>query len=211
MTEQTGLSISTILDMGRVMPVIVIDKVADAVPLADALLEGGLTTIEITLRTPAALGAIEAIAHNRPEICVGAGTVLGPDNAKAAKEAGASFAVSPGATARLIDGCAGVGLPLLPGAASLSEIMLLLEAGFTAVKFFPAMAAGGPSFVKSMASPLPQVTVCPTGGITAASAPDWLSLPNVRCLGGSWVAPQGLIAEGDFAAIKKVADAARGH
>jgi len=205
MSRHEMLSIDAILGMGPVMPVIVIDRVDDAVPLAKALLDGGLKTIEITLRTQAALGAIEAVASHCPEICVGAGTILSASQARSAADAGARFGVSPGTTPQVIEGCAAAKLPLLPGGASLSEIMLLLEAGFSAIKFFPAVAAGGTAFVKSLASPLPQVTICPTGGITATTAPDWLALPNVRCLGGSWVAPQPLIAEQDFAAISALA------
>ena len=204
MSSQTP-TIAEILAMGPVMPVIVIDRAEDGVPLADALMAGGLKTIEITLRTPAALGAIAAIADARPDICIGAGTVISAELAAAAKEAGAHFAVSPGTTKAVIDGCAEVDLPLLPGANSVSEMMQLMEAGFTAMKFFPASAAGGTGFIKSLASPLPQITICPTGGISAATAPDWLALPNVQCLGGSWVAPQSMISAGDFAGIETLA------
>lgn len=204
MVSQTA-SIPEILAMGPVMPVIVIDRAEDGVALADALLAGGLKTIEITLRTPAALGAIKAIAHARPNICIGAGTVISAELATAAKEAGAHFAVSPGTTQAVIDGCAAADLPLLPGASTVSEMMHMLEAGFTAMKFFPASAAGGTSFIKSLASPLPQITICPTGGISAATAPEWLALPNVKCVGGSWVAPQSLINAGDFTAIETLA------
>ena len=204
MVSQTA-SIPEILALGPVMPVIVIDRAEDGVALADALLAGGLKTIEITLRTPAALGAIKAIAHARPNICIGAGTVISAELATAAKEAGAHFAVSPGTTQAVIDGCAAADLPLLPGASTVSEMMHMLEAGFTAMKFFPASAAGGTSFIKSLASPLPQITICPTGGISAATAPEWLALPNVKCVGGSWVAPQSLINAGDFTAIETLA------
>ena len=209
MVSQTA-SIPEILALGPVMPVIVIDRAEDGVALADALLAGGLKTIEITLRTPAALGAIKAIADARPNICIGAGTVISAELATAAKEAGAHFAVSPGTTQAVIDGCAAVDLPLLPGASTVSEMMHTLEAGFTAMKFFPASAAGGASFIKSLASPLPQVTICPTGGISAATAPEWLALPNVKCVGGSWVAPQSLINAGDFTAIETLARDAAG-
>ena len=197
--------IEGILDLGPVMPVIVIDDIKDALPLADAFLAGGLKTIEITLRTPAALGAIEAVASLRPEIHVGAGTVVSASLATASRNAGAAFAVSPGTTSAVVDGCAAVNLPLLPGVSTVSEIMTLHELGFTAMKFFPASSAGGASFVRSIANPLPQITICPTGGISAETAPDWLAMPNVRCLGGSWVAPQKLIAEQQFAAIEKLA------
>ncbi len=197
--------IEDILDLGPVMPVIVIDEAKDALPLANALLAGGLKTIEITLRTPAALGAIEAIASKRPEICVGAGTIMSASLAQEARNAGATFAVSPGTTPAIVAGCAAANLPLLPGASTVSEIMVLRESGFTAMKFFPASAAGGTAFVKSLASPLPKITICPTGGISAMTAPDWLALPNVRCLGGSWVAPQTLIADQQFTTIETLA------
>ena len=201
-------TIHDILALGPVMPVIVIDDSQHAVPLAEALLRGGLKTIEITLRTPAALDAIRAVAAACPDIVIGAGTVTRPDLAAAARDAGAAFAVSPGTTAGVIDGCRAADLPLLPGASSVSEIMALQEAGFDAVKFFPANAAGGTSFIKSLISPLPGISVCPTGGITQATAPDWLALANVPCVGGSWVAPQTDIAAGEFDAIAGRAQAA---
>ena len=201
-------TIHDILALGPVMPVIVIDDSQHAVPLAEALLRGGLKTIEITLRTPAALDAIRAVAAACPDIVIGAGTVTRPDLAAAARDAGAAFAVSPGTTAAVIDGCRAADLPLLPGASSVSEIMALQEAGFDAVKFFPANAAGGTSFIKSLISPLPGISVCPTGGITQVTAPDWLALANVPCVGGSWVAPQTDIAAGEFDAIAGRAQAA---
>lgn len=193
--------IRSILALGPVMPVIVIDDAADAVPLAEALLEGGLQTIEITLRTDAALDAMAEIAHHCPDMVIGAGTVLEKDHARMAKQAGAVFAVSPGATPALIEGCADVGLDLLPGAASASEAMALYEQGFDALKFFPAVPAGGASFLKSLASPLPQITFCPTGGITQQTAPDFLALDNVGCVGGSWLATRVDIANKDFKTI----------
>jgi len=201
-------TIIDILALGPVMPVIVIDDSQHAVPLAEALLEGGLKTIEITLRTPAALDAIRAVAAACPGITIGAGTVTGAALATAARDAGATFAVSPGTTTAVIEGCHDAGLPLLPGAASVSEIMALQEHGFDAVKFFPANAAGGPSFIKSLISPLPGISVCPTGGITEATAPDWLALANIPCVGGSWVAPPADIAAGHFDAITARARAA---
>lgn len=204
MASQT-LSITKILEMGPVMPVIMIDEAANGPPLADALLAGGLKTIEITLRTAEALGAINAISRARPDICIGAGTVISADLAKAAKEAGAHFAVSPGTTQAVIFGCATAGLPLLPGTSTISEMMQMLEAGFTAMKFFPANTAGGKNFIKSLASPLPQIEICPSGGISADTAPSWLALQNVKCVGGSWVAPRSLINGGDFAAIENLA------
>lgn len=194
-------TIHEVLALGPVMPVIVIDDSRHAVPLAEALLAGGLKTIEITLRTPAALDSIRAVAAACPDITIGAGTVTRADLAAAARDAGAAFAVSPGTTPAVIEGCRTAGLPLLPGAASVSEIMALQEAGFDAVKFFPANAAGGTGFIKSLISPLPGISVCPTGGITETTAPDWLALANVPCVGGSWVASQAAIASGEFDAI----------
>ena len=193
--------IRSILALGPVMPVIVIDAVKDAVPLANALLEGGISTIEITMRTEAALGAIEAVANSCPDMVIGAGTVITAADAQRAKQAGAVFAVSPGCTADLIEGCAAIGLDLLPGAATASEAMALLSQGFDVLKFFPAVPAGGAPFLKSLASPLPQVTFCPTGGITQDTAPDFLALDNVLCVGGSWIASQKQIANQEFAAI----------
>ena len=201
-------SIQDILDLGRVMPVIVIDDSSKAVGLANALLEGGIRTIEITFRTNAALDAIRAVANECPDITIGAGTVTSPALAAAAAAAGASFAVSPGTTENVIKGCEDAALPLLPGAATVSEILSLQEAGFNAVKFFPASAAGGPNFIKSLISPMPSIRVCPTGGITLASAPDWLALANVPCVGGSWIAPQAAISAGDFDTITGNARAA---
>ena len=201
-------SIPDILAMGPVMPVIVIDDSSKAVPLAQALIDGGIRTIEITLRTPAALESIRAVADACPDILIGAGTVTNEALATSARDAGARFLVSPGTTDAVIKGAADAGLPLLPGAASASEIMRLMDAGFSAIKFFPAAAAGGPSFVKSLASPLAGLQVCPTGGISLDSARDWLSLPNVPCVGGSWIAPQTMISAGDLRTITANARAA---
>ena len=201
-------SIPDILAMGPVMPVIVIDDSSKAVPLAQALIDGGIRTIEITLRTPAALESIRAVANACPDILIGAGTVTNEALAASARDAGARFLVSPGTTDAVIKGAADAGLPLLPGAASVSEIMRLMDAGFSAIKFFPAAAAGGPSFVKSLASPLAGLQVCPTGGISLDNAQDWLSLPNVPCVGGSWIAPQTMISAGDLRTITANARAA---
>lgn len=189
---------SDILALGPVMPVIVIDNADQAVPLADALINGGINAIEITLRTPAALDAIRAVAEARPDMVVGAGTILGPDDAGAASEAGAVFAVSPGATDAIIQGCRDVSLPLLPGAATVSEMLKLGEQGFDCLKFFPAAAAGGLSLLKSLASPLPNFSFCPTGGISLETAPEYLELDNIPCVGGSWIAPSDLINNGNF-------------
>ena len=201
-------NIRSILALGPVMPVIVIDDADDAVPLAEALLAGGLSTIEVTLRTPAALDAMAAIAKSCPDMVIGAGTVLEGADARRARDAGAVFAVSPGATPQLISGCAEVGLDLLPGATSASEAMVLLEQGFNALKFFPAVPSGGAPFLKSLASPLPQITFCPTGGITQDSASDFLSLDNVMCVGGSWLASRTDIHNKEFAKITERAKAA---
>ena len=195
--------IHDILKLGPVMPVIVISSADQAEPLADALLAGGIRTAEITLRTPAAIEAIEKMARNCPDITVGAGTVCTAHDAQIASDAGSRFAVSPGTTPSILEGCQSAGLPLLPGAASVSEMMVLAERGYSVQKFFPATAAGGISFIKSLYSPLPALTFCPTGGITEKTAPDWLALPNIACVGGSWIAPQALIESGNFAKITK--------
>ena len=166
------MTMDEILKLGPVMPVIVIDEADKALPLAEALLEGGIRTAEVTLRTPAALAAIEYIATYCPDITVGAGTVRTAEQAKAVSDAGGRFAVSPGTTDGVLAGCAAASLPLLPGAATVSEMMGLAEAGFSALKFFPATAAGGLSFIRSLSSPLPDLTFCPTGGITPDTAAD---------------------------------------
>ena len=190
--------------MAPVVPVLVIDNLADAAPLARALVAGGLPALEVTLRTACALDAIRAMAEV-PGGVVGAGTLLTPADVKAAKAAGAKFGVSPGATERLLDACAEYELPLLPGAATASEIMALLEQGFTMLKYFPAEQAGGAAYLKSIGAPLPQVKFCPTGGIGLNNARDYLSLPNILCVGGSWVAPKEAMARGDWAAITALA------
>jgi 2-dehydro-3-deoxyphosphogluconate aldolase/(4S)-4-hydroxy-2-oxoglutarate aldolase len=188
------------------VPVVVLDDLAHAVPVARALVAGGLPVIELTLRTPVALDAIRAIADEVPEILVGAGTIVAPGQAKEALDAGAQFLVSPGATPALLSAMAGTGLPFLPGTATVSEVLAVLEAGFTEMKFFPAEASGGAAFLKSIASPVPAARFCPTGGITSATAPSYLSLPNVGCVGGSWLTPADALAAGDW---DRVADLAR--
>ncbi|MFJ9555956.1 bifunctional 4-hydroxy-2-oxoglutarate aldolase/2-dehydro-3-deoxy-phosphogluconate aldolase [Nocardiopsis sp. NPDC101807] len=197
-----------ILDLAPVMPVVVISDAETAVPLARALVAGGLPGIEVTLRTPAALEAIERIAAEVPEAVVGAGTVVAPGQARAAAEAGARFLVSPGCTADLASAMADTGLPFLPGVGTVSEAMALLERGLSALKFFPAEAAGGAAFLKSLAGPLPQVRFCPTGGITAASAPSYLALANVGCVGGSWLTPAELVSAGDWGRVTRLAEEA---
>lgn len=189
-----------LLELSPVMPVVVIEDAADAVPTARALLAGGIGVIELTLRTPAALSAIERVAAEVPEIVIGAGTVTAPEHAKQAADAGAKFLVTPGCTDSVVDACFESGLPFLPGASTVSEAMRLAERGLTALKFFPAEASGGVAYLKSIAGPLPSLRFCPTGGITVASAPSYLALPNVGCIGGSW-----LTASLDPATIEKLA------
>ena len=196
------MNINEILSFGSVMPVIVIKDASHAIPLADALLAGGISIIEITLRTEAALEAIRIIRGERPEMIVGAGTIITAALAHDAVSAGAQFGVSPGASHSVIDGCNDAGLSLLPGATTVSEIMGLAERGFQQMKFFPAVAAGGRPFLKSLISPFPNLRFCPTGGITETTAPDWLDLENVPCVGGSWIASARSINAGDFAGIK---------
>jgi 2-dehydro-3-deoxyphosphogluconate aldolase / (4S)-4-hydroxy-2-oxoglutarate aldolase len=190
--------------LAPVVPVLVIDDLAHAEKLAQALVAGGLPALEVTLRTPMALDAIRIMAGVAGGH-VGAGTLLTPADVKAAKAAGATFGVSPGATERILDACAEHGLPLLPGAATASEIMALLEKGYTVQKFFPAEQSGGAAFLKSIGSPIPQVRFCPTGGIGLKNARDYLVLANILCVGGSWVAPKDAMARGDWAAITKLA------
>ncbi|MFT4078057.1 bifunctional 4-hydroxy-2-oxoglutarate aldolase/2-dehydro-3-deoxy-phosphogluconate aldolase [Rhodomicrobium lacus] len=208
MTASAQAGLESILSRAAVIPVVVIDKAEDGVPLARALLAGGLPVIEITLRTGAALDAIRAIANEVPEAVVGAGTVLDGALLKAARESGARFAVSPGATPRLLDAADSEGVPLLPGIGTASEAMALIERGYRFAKFFPAEASGGPALLASLASPLPQLKFCPTGGITHDNAPRYLKLPNVICVGGSWMVNRARIAEGDWPSISALAKAA---
>ena len=201
---EQSLKAAEICGLAPVVPVLVIEDLAHAAPLARALVAGGLPALEVTLRTQCALDAIRAMAEV-PGGVVGAGTLLTPADVKAAKAAGARFGVSPGATERLLDACAEQDLPLLAGAATASEIMALLEAGYTVAKFFPAEQAGGAAYLKSISSPLPQMRFCPTGGIGLNNARDYLSLPNILCVGGSWVAPKNAMARGDWARITTLA------
>ena len=201
---QQSLEAARICKLAPVVPVLVIEDLAHAAPLARALVAGGLPALEVTLRTPAALEAIRIMAEV-PGGVVGAGTLLTPADVKAAKAAGAKFGVSPGATQRILDACANYELPLLPGAATASEIMILLEMGYTVQKFFPAEQAGGAGYLKSIGGPIPQVSFCPTGGIGLKNARDYLGLPNILCVGGSWVAPKDAMARGDWAAITALA------
>ncbi len=201
-----ALSIDKIVQVAPVIPVMVVERLEDAVPLAQALYNGGLKVLEITLRTPVALDAIRAMVDALPEDAViGAGTIVTPEDLKKAVEAGSTFLVSPGTTPELIEAAKASDVPLLPGIATPSEAMNLLAHGFTHLKFFPAESAGGVSMVKSIGGPLPQITFCPTGGINLAKAPEYLSLPNVACVGGTWMAPKELIAEKRWDEIEKLA------
>ena len=195
----------SLIDRVPVIPVVVLDDVAHAVPVARALVDGGVPVIELTLRTPAALDCIEQIATHVPDILVGAGTIVVPDQAKQALSAGAQFLVSPGTTDDLAAAMQDTGLPHLPGAATVSEVLRLLELGYREMKFFPAEAAGGAAFLKATGAPVPQARFCPTGGITPASAPSYLSLGNVGCVGGSWLTPADAIADGDWSRISRLA------
>ncbi|NBQ26431.1 MAG: bifunctional 4-hydroxy-2-oxoglutarate aldolase/2-dehydro-3-deoxy-phosphogluconate aldolase [Rhodobacteraceae bacterium] len=193
-----------VCELAPVIPVLVIHDVAVARPLAEALVAGGLPALEVTLRTACALDVIREMAQVEGGV-VGAGTLLTPADVDAAVKAGAKFGVSPGATDTILQACEDADLPLLPGAATSSEVMRLMERGYTTQKFFPAEANGGAPALKAIGAPLPQVKFCPTGGITAASAPTYLGLSNTLCVGGSWVAPQNLIDAKDWAAITELA------
>ena len=188
-----------------VIPVIVLNDVAHAVPMARALVAGGIRMLEVTLRTPQALACMEAIAKEVPGAVVGAGTVRSAADAAAAAKAGAQFAVSPGYTRTVGQACRDHGLSLLPGVATGSEIMMAQEDGYTELKFFPAMQAGGPTMLKAWAGPFFDVKFCPTGGVTPANAPELLALPNVACVGGSWLVPADAMARGDWARIETLA------
>jgi 2-dehydro-3-deoxyphosphogluconate aldolase/(4S)-4-hydroxy-2-oxoglutarate aldolase len=200
----------SVLDLAPVVPVVVIEDAADAVPLARALVAGGLPAIEVTLRTPAALDAIRAIAGAVPEAVVGAGTVVTPGQVADAGAAGARFLVSPGWTDVLLDAMRASGVPFLPGVSTTSEVVALLERGVREMKFFPAEAAGGTAYLRSLAGPLPQARFCPTGGIGPNSAPEYLALPNVGCVGGSWMLPPDAVADRDWARVETLAREAAG-
>ncbi len=207
--EAASAKAAEICRLAPVIPVLVIDDAATAQELAAALVRGGLPALEVTLRTPAALDAIREMAKVQGGI-VGAGTLLTPADVQAAVDAGAKFGVSPGATARLMDACEEAGLPLLPGAATASEAMALLERGYTTQKFFPAEANGGVAALKAIGAPIPQVKFCPTGGVSLKNARDYLALSNTLCVGGSWVAPANLVAAGDWQGIETLAREAAG-
>ncbi|GGX52613.1 ketohydroxyglutarate aldolase [Streptomyces minutiscleroticus] len=200
----------SVLELAPVVPVVVLEDAADAVPLARALVAGGLPAIEVTLRTPAALDAIRAIAGDVPGAVVGAGTVVTPANVSDAVAAGARFLVSPGWTDGLLDAMRASGVPFLPGVSTTSEVVALLERGVREMKFFPAQAAGGTAYLKSLSGPLPQARFCPTGGIDAATAPAYLSLPNVACVGGTWMLPADALAAKDWDRVESLAREAAG-
>jgi 2-dehydro-3-deoxyphosphogluconate aldolase/(4S)-4-hydroxy-2-oxoglutarate aldolase len=191
--------------LGPVIPVIVLQRLEHAVPMARALVEGGVRVLEVTLRTPVALRCIEAIAKAVPQAVLGAGTLRTAVDAKAARDAGCVFGVSPGYTSEVGAACRDAGLPLLPGVASASEVMAANADGLTFLKFFPAVQAGGVAMLKALHGPFPDVSFCPTGGITAQSAPEFLALPNVRVCGGSWLTPADAIERGDWASITRLA------
>jgi len=206
------MALNATLDLagfGPVIPVIVLERVEHAVPLARALVEGGVRVLEVTLRTPAALACIEAIAREVPEAVLGAGTLRSAADVRAARDAGCVFGVSPGYTAAMGAACRDAGLPLLPGVATASEVMAANADGFNFLKFFPATAAGGIPLLKALAGPFPDVAFCPTGGITPETAPQFLALPNVKVCGGSWLTPADAVAAGDWARITTLARATR--
>ncbi len=200
-----NLSALQVMQDAPVIPVIVLHDVAHAVPMARALVAGGIRMLEVTLRTPQALACMEAIAKEVPEAVVGAGTVRSAADAAAAARAGAQFAVSPGYTRAVGLACRDQGLSLLPGVATGSEIMMAQEDGYTHLKFFPAMQAGGPAMLKAWAGPFFDVKFCPTGGVTPSNAAEFLSLPNVACVGGSWLVPGDALAQGDWGRIEALA------
>ncbi|WP_274557801.1 bifunctional 4-hydroxy-2-oxoglutarate aldolase/2-dehydro-3-deoxy-phosphogluconate aldolase [Streptomyces spiramyceticus] len=196
---------TSVLDHAAVVPVVVLEDAADAVPLARALVAGGLPAIEVTLRTPVALDCIRAIAAEVPDAVVGAGTVISAAGVADSVAAGARFLVSPGWTDGLLDAMRGAGVPFLPGVSTASEVVALLERGVTEMKFFPAEAAGGIAYLKSLAAPLPGARFCPTGGITRASAPGYLALGNVECVGGTWMLPGDAVASKDWGRVERLA------
>ena len=202
--EAASIKAEALCNLAPVIPVLVLDDVATARPLAEALVAGGLPVLEVTLRTPVALDVISEMAKVEGGV-VGAGTLLTPQDVKNAVDAGATFGVSPGATDTLLEACEAADLPLLPGAATSSEVMRLLERGYRVQKFFPAETTGGAPALKAIGAPLPQVKFCPTGGVSPKNAPIYLGLSNTLCVGGSWVAPKDLIAAKDWSAIKALA------
>jgi 2-dehydro-3-deoxyphosphogluconate aldolase / (4S)-4-hydroxy-2-oxoglutarate aldolase len=205
MTTPQTLTALHVMQDAPVIPVIVLNDVAHAVPMARALVAGGVCMLEVTLRTPQALACMEAIAREVPEAVVGAGTVRSKADAQAAANAGARFAVSPGYTSAVGQACRDLGLALLPGVATGSEIMMAQEDGFSQLKFFPAMQAGGPAMLKAWSGPFFDVQFCPTGGVTLQNAPELLALPNVVCVGGSWIVPADAMLKGEWHKITQLA------
>jgi len=204
------MNIREILKLAPVIPVLTIERLEHAVPLARALSEGGLIVLEITLRTPVALPAIEMMRKALPRAIIGVGTLTRAADFAAAATAGAQFGVSPGLTPEIVAAASTVTFPLLPGVMTPTDLIAARAQGFTALKLFPAQQAGGVGMLKALGAPFPDVVFCPTGGITRASAPDFLALPNVACVGGSWVAPNDRIAAGDWEGIKALARDAAG-
>ncbi len=196
------MNIDDILAAASVIPVLEIPTIESAAPLAKALSAGGLRVVELTLRTDCALKAVSVMQDAAPDLIIGMGTIRTADDIKAACDVGSSFVVSPGASLTLLDALVASGAPSLPGVATASEAMTAFDAGFVAMKFFPAEPAGGISYLKSLAGPLPDIVFCPTGGISAEKAPNYLVLPNVACVGGSWIAPKAAIEAGDWAKIE---------
>jgi len=205
------VDISAIVALAPVIPVLTIERPADAVPLARALVKGGLPVLEITLRTAAAMAALEAIAKEVPEAVVGAGTVLEVAQVEQIQRLGARFAVSPGGTPRLVSATKAAGMPFLPGVQTVSEAMVMAEQGYRVLKFFPATAAGGVAWLKAVGAPLADLRFCPTGGIDADAAQTYLSLPNVACIGGSWVAPRDDVVAQDWSHVERLAAAASNY
>lgn len=203
-----SVSINEVMTSSPVIPVMVIKQVENAVPLAKALVAGGLKVLEITLRTPVALECIRRIKAEVPDVIVGAGTIINTHTLYQAIDAGAEFIVSPGTTETLLSEALASGVPILPGVVTPSEVMRLLEKGITAMKFFPAEAAGGIPMLKSIGGPLPQVSFCPTGGVNPKNASEYLALSNVTCVGGSWMAPADLVDAGDWSEITRRANEA---
>jgi 2-dehydro-3-deoxyphosphogluconate aldolase / (4S)-4-hydroxy-2-oxoglutarate aldolase len=206
--ERLTVDIAAIVALAPVVPVLTIERAADAVPLARALVKGGLPVLEITLRTPTAMTALQAIATEVPEAVVGAGTVLEASQVEQIQRVGACFAVSPGCTPRLVAATHAAGLPFLPGVQTVSEAMSVAEQGYRILKFFPASAAGGLDWLKAVGAPLAGLRFCPTGGIGADTAEAYLALHNVACVGGSWVAPAAAVAAGDWSQVERLAAAA---
>lgn len=198
-----------LLRSAGILPILTVDSVAQSQAIADALLQGGLHSIELTLRTPAALAAITALKRVFPTLCIGAGTVLTPDHVRAAEDAGADFLVTPGTTPSLREALAASALPAIPGAGTPSEMLVLAELGFRVAKFFPAAALGGTTMLKALQGPLAEMRLCPTGGISEADAASYLALPNVACIGGSWMLAPAWLAAGDYAKVRESAARAR--